>query len=316
MKEITIEKNDQNQRLDKFLSKLMPKMPPSLLQKSIRKGRVRINGKKLCDPRYFLSLGDLLSLYINDEFFETEPSKLDFLMARGEIDVVYEDQNILLVNKGAGLAVHDFDGAGVDTLINRILKYLYDKKEYDPQNEQSFTPALCNRIDRNTCGIVIAAKNANALKIMNEQIKNHKVIKKYLCLCHSKPQPECGELTLYLKKLEDKKLSLVSDKKKDGYKTAITQYKTLSTKNGMSLLEITLKTGRTHQIRASLSYIGCPLVGDGKYGSSTASDSKLGFPYQALCSYFVSFDFKAAGELSYLDGKSYSISDIWFKSKF
>ena len=315
MREIKIGRNDCDQRLDKFLNKTLPKMPLSLLQKSIRKGRVRINGKKISDPKHILSLGDVLSLYINDEFFEKEPSEMDFLLAPDILDIVYEDQNIMLLNKSAGLAVHDFEGGGVDTLINRVLKYLYNKKEYNPQNENSFIPALCNRIDRNTCGIVIAAKNAAALKIMNEQIKNHKVIKKYLCLCRGVPSPQKAELTLYLKKLEDKKISLVSDTKKPNYKTAITFYNTLKTKNNLSLLEVTLKTGRTHQIRASMAHIGCPLLGDGKYGKSFAEDKALGFPYQALCSYYVGFDFKDAGELFYLDGKSFSVSDIWFQNK-
>ncbi len=316
MREITVNKNDANVRLDKFLNKTLPKMPLSLLQKSIRKGRVRINGKKTTDGRYILSLGDTLSLYINDEFFEKEPSKMDFLLAKNTLDIVYEDENILLLNKGAGLAVHDYEGGGVDTLINRVLRYLFEKNEYDAENENSFVPALCNRIDRNTCGIVIAAKNAMALRIMNEQIKQHRVIKKYLCLCHGTPNPKEAELTLYLKKLEDKKISLVSERKIPDYKTAITYYKTLDTKNSMSLVEITLKTGRTHQIRASMAHIGCALVGDGKYGRQSGEDSRLGFPYQALCSYYVGFDFENAGELSYLDGKSFTISDIWFKEKF
>lgn len=315
MREITIAKNDCDQRLDKFLNKTLPKMPLSLLQKSIRKGRVRINGKKTTDCRYILSLGDVLSLYINDEFFEKEPSRMDFLLAKNELDIVYEDQNILLLNKSAGLAVHDYDGGGADTLINRTLRYLYEKKEYDAENEASFTPALCNRIDRNTCGIVIAAKNANALRIMNQKIKEHKVIKKYLCLCHGTPNPSESELTLYLKKLADKNICLVSEKKLPDYKTAITHYKTLKTKNDCSLLEVTLKTGRTHQIRASMAHIGCPLMGDGKYGKQHAEDSRLGFPYQALCSYYVGFDFKDADELSYLDGKSFTVSEIWFQNK-
>lgn len=315
MKQLKIGKNDANQRLDKFMGKALPKMPISLLQKSIRKGRVRINGKKISDPKFMLTEGDILSLYINDEFFEKEPSKMDFLLAPDTFDIVYEDENILLLNKGAGLAVHDFEGGGVDTLINRVLKYLYNKKEYDPEKENAFTPSLCNRIDRNTCGIVIAAKNAQSLAIMNEQIKEHKVIKKYLCLCHGSLPKKEDTLTLYMKKLEDKKISLVSETKKDGYKTAISQYKVLKSKNGISLLEITLKTGRTHQIRACLSHIGNPLLGDGKYGKTAGADKSLGFPYQALCSYYISFNFKEAGELSYLDGKSFSVSDYWFKNK-
>ncbi len=315
MKEITLSKNDGGQPLYKFLSKALPKMPQSMLYKSIRKGRVRVNGKKITDGKLMLSEGDTLALYINDEFFESEPTKFDFLTAPTNIDVVYEDENILLVNKAPALAVHDFEGSSTDTLINRIIHYLYDKKEYDPKSENSFEPALCNRIDRNTCGIVIAAKNAQALREMNEMIKEHKVEKKYLALCHGAPKKESGELKFFLKKLSDKNLVLVSEKPLPEHKTAITLYKVLKKTPEFSLLELTLKTGRTHQIRASLSHIGCAILGDGKYGKSYARDSKLGFPYQALCSYYVKFNFEGADALKYLNGKSFSVSDIWFKDK-
>lgn len=315
MREIIIGNNDSGQRLDKFLSKTLCKMPLGMLHKSIRKGRVRINGKKVTDCRYMLSNGETLSLYINDEFFESKPTHFDFLLAPNQIDIVYEDDNILLVNKPAGLAVHDFDGGSADTLINRIIRYLYDKKEYIAENEKSFEPALCNRIDRNTCGIVIAAKNAQALREMNEQIKNHRVVKKYLCLCHGTLAKPSGELKFYLKKLPDKNLVLVSETPRPEYKTAVTLYKALKASAGFSLLELTLKTGRTHQIRASLSHIGHPIAGDGKYGRNTAEDSKLGFPYQALCSYYVKFNFENAKTLCYLNGKSFSVSDIWFQNK-
>ena len=315
MRDITLNQNDGGQRLDKFISKTLCKMPQSMLYKSIRKGRVRVNGKKVTDGKFMLSVGDTLSLYINDEFFETEPTRFDFLTAPANIDIVYEDENILLVNKAPALAVHDFEGSSTDTLINRIIHYLYNKKEYLPENENSFEPALCNRIDRNTCGIVIAAKNAQALREMNELIKEHKVEKKYLALCHGAPKKGSGELKFFLKKLSDKNLVLVSEKPLPEHKTAITLYKVLKKTSEFSLLELTLKTGRTHQIRASLSHIGCAIVGDGKYGKSFASDSKLGFPYQALCSYFVKFNFEDAETLKYLNGKSFSVSDIWFKDK-
>ena len=315
MKEIAIGKNDGGQRLDKFLSKMLCKMPQSMLYKSLRKGRVRVNGKKITDGKFILTSGNTLSLYINDEFFESAPNKFDFLTAPASLDVVYEDDNILLVNKAPALAVHDFEGSSTDTLINRIIHYLYNKKEYLPENENSFEPALCNRIDRNTCGIVIAAKNAQALREMNELIKEHKVEKKYLALCHGAPKKESGELKFFLKKLSDKNLVLVSEKPLPEHKTAITLYKVLKKTSEFSLLELTLKTGRTHQIRASLAHIGCAILGDGKYGKSFASDSKLGFPYQALCSYFVKFNFEDAETLKYLNGKSFSVSDIWFKDK-
>ncbi len=315
MREIVLKGNDGGQPLYKFLSKVLPKMPQSMLYKSIRKGRVRVNGKKTCDSRFMLSQGDKLELYINDEFFETAPNKYDFLTAPKTIDIVYEDDNILLVNKAPALAVHDFEGSSTDTLINRIIHYLYDKKEYIPENENSFEPALCNRIDRNTCGIVIAAKNAQALREMNDMIKAHKVEKKYLALCHGAPKNESGELKFFLKKLSDKNLVLVSEKPLPEHKTAITLYKVLKKTPQFSLLELTLKTGRTHQIRASLAHIGCAIVGDGKYGKSHAQDSKLGFPYQALCSYYVKFNFDSADALKYLSGKSFALGGIWFEDK-
>ena len=316
MREITVKENDQNQSLLKFLSKTLAKMPLTAIHKAIRKGRVRINGKKVTDHRFMLTRSDVLSLYINDEFFETEANKFDFLSVKGEVDVVYEDDNILIANKPPALAVHDFEGGGTDTLINRIIRYLYDKKEYVPENENSFEPALCNRIDRNTCGMVIAAKNAQALREINDAIKNHKVNKKYLCLVHGSMQKKSGEVTLYLKKLADKNMVLVSKKQKPDYKTAVSFYKTLDTKNGYSLLEVALKTGRTHQIRATLSHLGNAIVGDGKYGNTYAQDKQNGFPYQALCSYYLSFNLEEGSHLSYLNEKEFTVSDIWFKNLF
>ncbi len=315
MREITINKNDCDQRLDKFLFKTLPSMPASLVQKSIRKGRVRINGKKITDAKHRLNLGDLLSLYINDEFFEEKANKALFLAAPVGLDIVYEDNNVIFVNKPPALAVHDFDGGGADTLINRILHYLYDKKEFDFENENSFAPALCNRIDRNTCGIVIAAKNAAALKEMNDAIKERRVIKKYLCLTHGAPEKNSGEIVLYLKKLEDENRVLVSEKPLADYKTAISLYKVISKGSGRALIEIELKTGRTHQIRASLAHLGHAIWGDGKYGKTYAADKAAGFSYQALCSYHLGFNFEPSCTLSYLNAKTFEVKDIWFKDR-
>ncbi len=315
MREITVNKNDSEQSLVKFLCKTLPKMPVSLVHKSIRKGRVRINGKKISDPRVTLQNGDVLSLYINDEFFESAPSDRDFLLAPTSLNIVYEDQNIILLNKQAGLAVHDFDGSGADTLINRVIHYLYDKKEYNPDEENSFVPALCNRIDRNTCGIVIAAKNAEALRIMNEAIRERRIVKKYLCLCHGAPPKTSGEIKVFIKKLENENRVEVSARPLPDYKTAISIYKVVKKSGDLSLLEIELKTGRTHQIRASLAHLGHAILGDGKYGHSYAEDKASGFPYQALCSYYLKFEFGEPCALSYLDGKDFKISDIWFLDK-
>ena len=175
MREFTIGKNDAGQRLDRFLSKAMPLLPPALLQKYIRIKRVKCNGAR-CQRDQRLAEGDVLQLYINDEFFEQPREDNLFLtLFQPKLNILYEDENLLLVDKPAGLVVHvDNDGAE-DTLINRILKYLVAAGQYAPQRENSFTPALCNRIDRNTSGIVLCAKNAPTLRVLNQKIREREL---------------------------------------------------------------------------------------------------------------------------------------------
>lgn len=296
MKQITITKNDANQRLDKFLVKFMPLLPKSMLYKSLRKNCVRVNGKHVKDGAYMLKEGDELSLYFKDEFFQKEEVHIG---ENDNIDVVYEDDNIIVVNKSAGLVVHADDKNTGDTLIARIHSYLYKKGLYDPSKEQSFTPALCNRLDRNTSGLVIAAKNATALRIINEKIKEREIKKYYLCITEGVPPKKSDTLTSRLTR-DEKKVHL-SD---DGEKEIVTKYRILSTDGERALLEIELLTGRTHQIRAQMAHIGCPLEGDVKYGASRKDGYKL-------CSYRLEFDFTSdAGELEYLKGKIIEIEHL------
>ena len=188
MRELIVNQNDAGQRLDKFLTKAVPLLPQSLLYKSIRTKRIKRNGKR-CAISDRLQPGDVISLYLSDDLFGGDSQAPAFLAAPSRLDIVYEDENILLVDKRPGLIVHEDSGHQVDTLINRILHYLYQKGEYDPAQEQSFVPSLCNRIDLNTGGIVIAAKNAPALRVLNEKIRLHQVQKFYLCLVHGTPSP-------------------------------------------------------------------------------------------------------------------------------
>ncbi|MEG1778680.1 MAG: pseudouridine synthase, partial [Oscillospiraceae bacterium] len=183
MRSFTIGENDCNQRIDKFLTKAVPLLPKGLTQKYIRTKRIKCNNKR-CQPDDRLLLGDELQLYINDEFFSDEPVVLDFLTAPKTLDIIYEDENIMLVDKKPGLIVHENNREHEDTLIARILHYLYDKGEYSPEKENSFAPALCNRIDQYTGGIVIAAKNAESLRIINQKLKDREILKYYLCLVH------------------------------------------------------------------------------------------------------------------------------------
>ena len=315
MKEFIIEKNDAGQRLDRFLAKAVPLLPASLAQKYIRIKRIKRNGARAeRDTR--LEAGDVLQLYINDEFFDKPREDNAFLtVASPKLNIVYEDANILLVDKRPGLAVHPHDGAEYGrTLIDHIQAYLYQKREWNPRGENSFTPALCNRIDRNTGGIVIAAKTSEALRIMNQKIKDRELDKRYLAVVEGTPKPAVGQLKGYIFKDAKKNRVFVSDTPKTGAKTAQTNYRVLASEKGLSLVECELITGRTHQIRAQFSHAGHPLLGDGKYGKL---DKRFDRTYQALYSYKLTFAFTTdAGELENLNGRSFQVEQVDFVTQY
>ena len=315
MKELTIGPNDAGQRLDRFLAKAVPLLPASLAQKYIRLKRIKRNGARAQrDTR--LEAGDRLQLYINDEFFDTPREDNAYLtVAAPKLNIVYEDENILLVDKRPGLAVHPHDGAEYGrTLIDQIQAYLYQKHEWRPREENAFTPALCNRIDRNTGGIVIAAKTAEALRIMNQKIKDRELDKRYLAIVEVTPKPKEGSLKGYLFKDAVKNRVFVTDGPKPGAKTCQTNYKVLDSRNGLSLVECELITGRTHQIRAQFAHAGHPLLGDGKYGKL---DKRFDRTYQALYSYKLTFLFTTdAGSLSNLNGRSFQVEKVDFVEEY
>ena len=315
MKSYLINQNDAGQRVSKFVEKTVPALPPSLLYKYFRLKRIKLN-KKRCQPQDRLLEGDLVELYINDEFFGEGRQDLAFLKVPDKLTIIYEDENILLVDKKPGLVVHEDDDNTPDTLINRILHYLYNKGEYNPQAEQSFVPALCNRIDRNTGGIVIAAKNAEALRVMNEKIAAREIEKYYLCVVVGRPRPAEGRLEDFIFKDAAKNRVYVRSKPEPGARTAVTYYKTLDSRGGLSLVECRLGTGRTHQIRAQMAHAGTPLLGDGKYGDGKRNRA-LDESGQLLYSYRVDFDFKTdAGELNYLKGAGFKVEKVGFVDKY
>jgi len=315
MKQITIGANDAGQRLDRFLSKAVPLLPASLAQKYIRLKRIKLNGGRAQrDSR--LQAGDLLQLYINDEFFDKPREDNAFLtVAVPKLQIVYEDEHVLLADKRPGLAVHPHDGAEYGkTLIDHIQAYLYQKREWRPREENSFTPALCNRIDRNTGGIVIAAKTADALRILNQKIKDRELDKRYLAVVEGTPKRKEGSLKGYLFKDAKKNRVFVTDSPQPGSKSCQTNYRVIASKNGLSLVECELITGRTHQIRARFAHAGHPLLGDGKYGKL---DKRFDRTYQALYSYKLTFDFSTdAGVLEYLNGKSFTVSRVDFAEEY
>jgi len=320
MREITIGKNDAGQRLDKFLTKAVKALPVSLLYKFIRTKKIKVNRKR-AEPGQILSEGDTLQLFISDEFFAQDGEAELFKSIIPHIEPVYEDRHIIICNKPAGVLVHSDSEGDPDTLINHIKDYLYRKGVYDPGEEQSFAPALCNRIDRNTSGLVIAAKTAEALRAMNELIRTGGVKKKYLCVAHGIFTKKSDTLKGFLTKDGGDNLVTVYKSPPPGYrqgevKTILTRYRVLAEKgegeNALSLLEVDLLTGRTHQIRAHLASAGHPLLGDGKYGINR-SDRARGYKYQALCAYSLAFD--AFGPLSAVSVRL-NPDDIWFVRKF
>ena len=318
MRELIIGKNDAGQRLDKFITKTLD-LPTSLLYKSIRLKKIKVNRKR-AENNTILQEGDTIQCFLAEEFFEKKVDEHSFDSISVKLDIIYEDENIMLLNKRPGVSVHEDENGSTNTLITHIQAYLYQKREYRPDEEQSFAPALCNRIDRNTGGIVIAAKNAEALRVMNEKIKEREIDKFYLAAVHGVPKPESATIKGYL--LKDDKQNMVKVYEKNpprGAKEIITKYKVVAKKQDSSLIEVELLTGRTHQIRAHMAHIGHPLIGDGKYGINK-NDRAKGYKFQALYSYRLrfSFDTTTPTALDYLNGKEFKIpkKDIYFTKDY
>lgn len=308
MKSITISRKDSGQRLDRFLSKTFDRLPKSLMFKEIRKKNIKINRKR-CSAEQILGEGDVLDLYLNDDVLHVKEKHYDFLKASTDLDIIYEDENLILLNKKVGILCHPDGKDYIDNLVARLKRYLYEKNEWSPENS-SFTPSLANRIDRNTGGIVIGAKNAQALKAVNESIKSREIEKYYLTVVHGEMPKKSETLTAYLTKNEKKNTVTVTDNQVQGSKKIITGYTVLDYYNDASLLEIRLLTGRTHQIRAHLAHIGHPLYGDGKYGIDK------GRYRQALYSYKLKFSFENENILSYLDGRVFQAENIKLLSDY
>lgn len=306
MKQYDIGPLEANQRLDKFVAKVAPRLPKSLLYKSIRTKRIKCNGGR-CTVNYILQPGDVLELYLEDEFFLSNHA--DLPMSSEKLDIVYEDESVLLANKPAGIPVHG--DRKDDSLQSRMNSYFFRRKHQKSCNVISFTPSFVHRLDRNTSGMVIAAKTFPAAQVLSEKIKANEIEKTYLCLVQGVLYPHAGRLEGYHSKDSTTNQVSITSLPRPGGKEVITEYQFLEENGEESLVEVQLHTGRSHQIRAHMASIGHPVVGDIKYGYS--SGRKLPPFFLALCAYRVKFAFESdAGILNYLTGKSFQLEAVPF----
>lgn len=299
MREIKVEQKYDGKRIDKYMKEVYPHLPYGALQKAMRKKDIKVNGVRIKQD-YMVAAGDAVEVYITDDILDGIQSNTGTKLNTG-FAVVYEDDNLLIVNKEQGIPVHPDREQSSGTLIDLAARYLEQKGE-------SLKPSLCHRLDRNTGGLVILAKNQESLDIILSKMQSGEIRKYYRCLVKGKMDRPNAELSAYLQKDEHKSRVFISDKKVPGSSEIITRYTQLSydEEKDISLLEVELITGKTHQIRAHLAHTGHPVIGDGKYGSNSIN-RPLGAKQQALWACRLVFDFNEAGKLSYLKGRRFKV---------
>ena len=315
MKSISVDKSWDGRRLTRFLQKTMPSATMGQIRKFLRLGRIKVDGKKGTEET-LLTEGTVVDLYVEDEFFaEVEREDPFYSKIRPRLTILYEDAHIMLLDKRAGLICHPDEGEKVNTLLTHAQAYLYQKGEWTPGS--GFAPALCNRIDRFTAGVVILAKTPEALHAMDQKIRTHEVQKYYLCIVHGRMKHPDGTLRHYLIKKPEQKKVTVLKRNEPGSKEAVTYFQAIDERGGLTLCECLLGTGRTHQIRAQFAAIGHPLLGDNQYGSAKQNEKYGRVNGQALCAYRLIFDFEGdSGCLEGINGRTFQVRDVPFVREY
>lgn len=305
MKEVIIDKNEHEQRLDRFLSKYLGNAPRGFIFKMIRKKNIKVNEKR-AQPETMIYEGDKIQLFLSDETIEKFITVKEVIKSNTKLDIIYEDDNVIIMNKEIGLLSHGAGGPFEENLVDSMISYLIEKKEYIPRIERTFTPAICNRLDRNTSGIVIGAKNYQSLKEINEAIKNLDIKRFYKTIVKG-TVAKGFQAKAYLSKDEDRNIVEIRKESGEDSKEIITNINVLKTVGGYSLLEVELITGRTHQIRSHLGSLGYPVVGDRKYGDKLINNQfrdRYGLDNQWLHCYKIQFQ-GLGDSLEYLNGQSF-----------
>lgn len=306
MKQIYITKNEKS--VADFLQKNYPLLKTGTLNKFLRSNKIKINGKKmpLNTP---LKKGDVINLYIEDFYFEKPNKNNAFKFSNKNLEIIYEDDNLLVVNKPAGIAVMDDDWQNYDTLINRVKNHYFI-------NNIDCSPALCHRLDTGTSGLVLLAKNEDFLRFMLDMFRDKSLEKEYVCVVNGIPKQKAAVHNAYLTKNPKDAYVTITPKARNNMSKPITTKVTLVESYGdYSLLNIGLITGRTHQIRAHLAYMEMPILGDSRYGINSLN-RQLKMKYQALCSRKIKFGNISDNRYKYLSGKEFICPDPWFVESF